>query len=62
MSFYNNQGGYRPPQSQGSQYGAPPPGYGQAPPPNAYGQGGQGGYQHPPPQTSIYCLLNTQML
>jgi len=53
MSYYNNQGGYRPPpQSQGSQYGAPPPGYGQQPPPGAYGQpGGQpGGYQYPPPQ------------
>ncbi|CAB4376853.1 unnamed protein product [Rhizophagus irregularis] len=52
MSFYNNnQGGYRPPpQSQGSQYGAPPQGYVQQgpPPQGAYGQ--PGGYQYPPPQ------------
>jgi hypothetical protein len=51
MSFYNNQGGYRPPpQTQGSQYGAPPQGYGQQgpPPQGAYGQ--PGGYQYPPPQ------------
>ncbi|GBC07271.1 hypothetical protein RclHR1_07350004 [Rhizophagus clarus] len=51
MSFYNNQGGYRPPpQSQGSMYGAPPQGYGQQgpPPQGAYGQ--PGGYNYPPPQ------------
>ena len=45
MSYYNNQGGYRPPpQSQNSQYGAPPPGYGQqGTTPGSYGQqpGGQ---------------------
>uniref|UniRef100_A0A1D1Y2I4 Programmed cell death protein 6 n=1 Tax=Anthurium amnicola TaxID=1678845 RepID=A0A1D1Y2I4_9ARAE len=51
MSYYNsNQGGYRPPpQTQNSQYGAPPQGYGQAPPPGTYGQQ-PGGYQYPPPQ------------